>query len=190
MPKLKQMHFKDVRLPFRVERGRVLTDEATINGPYGKWVTTGGIGFDGAMDYVVSVTLPPDAIERLSAKSALAVGALSDKQGNLIVDLRVTGTAKAPRVTLDQKSMQNRLIGKASDALEEQKKRVEEEIRRAILGRQQASQDSAKQSPALSGKALEDSLKKAARDLFKGFFGGGATKKDTAKAAPDTTTKP
>ena len=190
MPKLKQMHFADLRMPFRVERGR-RTDEATINGPNGKWVTTGGIGFDGAMDYVVSVTLPPDVVARLGAQSALAAGALGDSKGNLLIDFRVSGTAKSPRVTLDLASMRNRALGRASEALEAEKQKLLDEGRRTLEAQQRAAQDSMRRVLDQQKRAFEDSLRRKAGDVLKGFFSGGTkgAKKDTA-AARDTTAKP
>lgn len=169
---LQDLRFKDLHLPFRVERGRVITDRATIDGTNGKWVTTGGVGFDGSLDYAVSVTLPPDVVQRIGARGALAAGALTDAQGNLLIDLRVSGTARAPKVSLDLASMRDRLIGKASAALTDQKDRLEKEARDALLARQTAAQDSLRRALDARKKALEDSLKNKARDVLRGFFGG------------------
>src|SRR5262249_5307312 len=83
IPQLKQVKFKDGDVPFRIEHGRVVTDPVKIGGPYGDWQLTGAVGFDGSLDYAVSITLPPAAAAALNAKSALAAGALSDNQGRM-----------------------------------------------------------------------------------------------------------
>jgi AsmA protein len=170
---LEDLRFKDLHLPFRVERGRVITDRATIDGPNGKWITTGGVGFDGSLDYAVSVTLPPDVVQRLGARSAVAAGALTDEQGNMLIDLRVSGTARSPKVALDLASMRDRLIGKASAALTDQKERLEQQARDALAARQKTAEDSLRRVIDQRKKALEDSLKNRARDVLRGFFGGG-----------------
>jgi hypothetical protein len=167
---LRQVRFEDLKLPFRVERGRVITDPVTIEGPEGRWLLSGGIGFDGTLDYAVSVTLPPEAVARLRARSALAVGALADEQGNLLIDLRVTGPAKAPRVRLDGPAMRDRLAGRASQAIAEQRARLEAEAHRAVEARRAAAEDSARRAAARARQALEDSLRRRARNLLEGFF--------------------
>jgi len=59
---------------------------------------------------------------------------------------------------------------------EEQRSRLEAALRDALVPRP-ALGDSAPKPP--SGRALEDSLRKAARDLFEGFF--GSTKRDSGR---------
>ncbi|HEY2954028.1 MAG TPA: AsmA-like C-terminal region-containing protein [Candidatus Eisenbacteria bacterium] len=176
-PELKQVRFQDLKLPFRVERGRMITDPVVLKGSNGEWRLSGGIGFDGSLDYAVSTTLPPDVVKKLGAAAALAEGALADREGRVLLDLRVTGSARSPRVDWDRKAMSARAAGRLSEALEEQRKRLEAGLRESLAPPATAG-DSAGTKP-LSGRALEDSLKRAARDLFKGFFGGG--KRDTSR---------
>jgi hypothetical protein len=179
MPSFKEIHFRDLKMPFRVEQGRVITDPVTLEGKTGKWQLVGGVGFDGRLDYAVSVTLPPDVVSKLDGGAAFASRALADAQGNVLVDFKVSGPAKAPRVQLDSKAMRDRLAGKLSQALVEQRSKLEEEAKAALLDQQQATTDSARRALAQSQKALGDSLKRRAKDLFKGFFGGGGAAKDT-----------
>jgi hypothetical protein len=137
------------------------------------------VGFDGSLDYAVSATLPPGAAGRSAVAQALAAGLLSDNQGNLLLDLRVTGSGKAPRVTLNSQAMHDRLAGRASNLLREQRAKLAEELLRAAGP---APQDSTgRAQPAVDTKALGKDLKKQGEDLFRGLFG----KKPAA--APDTT---
>jgi len=172
IPAFKAVRFHDVKLPFRIERGRVVTDAVVLNGGHGEWRLVGSIGFDGSLDYAVSTTLPPEVAASLGARSALAAGALADDQGRVLLDLRLTGTAKAPRVTWDAKAMRDRLAGRVSAALEEQRARLAAEARDALGARQQAAGDSARAAADRMRQALADSLRRKARDVFKGFFGG------------------
>src|SRR5439155_8473927 len=74
MPALKELHFKDGHVPFRVKNGRVVTDPVVLGGEHGQWKLAGAVGFDGSLDYAVSATLPPEVASRLGAASALAAG--------------------------------------------------------------------------------------------------------------------
>lgn len=179
MPKLEQLRFRDVKVPFRVERGRVVTDPARLNGPYGDWLFAGAIGFDGSLDYAVSITLPPDVAEQLSARSAIAAGALSDGQGRVLIDLRVRGTAKKPQVSLDVDAMRDRLAGRASQAIAEQRVRIEEEILKRLPGAVSPVDSLRSQRDSLA-RAARDSLRRAAKNVLEGFF------RPRKSAAPDT----
>ncbi len=187
IPALKQVAFKDLQLPLRIERGRVITDPVQISGPSGDYKLIGSIGFDGALDYAVSVTLPPAAVEALQARSALAAGALQDEQGRMLLDLRVTGTAKSPRVAWDTQSMRDRLAGRASQAIAEQRAKLESEGRRleqeareaaarALADRLGLAGDSPRAGAGAGLRSSADSLRRSAGDAIKGFFGSRARK--------------
>jgi hypothetical protein len=154
------------------------------------------MGFDGALDYAVSVTLPPAVVEAVGAKSALAAGAMSDAQGRMLLDLHVGGSAKSPRVRWDTNAMKARLAGRASDALTEQRTKLEtqakQEAQRALLQRLGAPRDSGVAPVTAAG--ARDSVRSAAKGLFEGLF--GRNKPPVSKppapspsAAPDTTQK-
>jgi hypothetical protein len=156
-----------------------MTDGVTLEGKTGKWQAVGGVGFDGRLDYAVSVTLPPEIASQLRAQSAIAAGALTDPHGNLMIDLHVTGPAAAPRVNLDTKAIRDRVLGKASEALLGQRKKLEQEAQATGDSLRKAAADSARRVVDLQRRAVEDSLKRKAKDVLKGFFGG--SKSDTAK---------
>ena len=185
VPAFKQVHFHDLKLPLRVEQGRVITDPINLSGSAGDWKLIGAIAFDGALDYAVSVTLPPAVVAAIDAKSALAAGALTDDQGRMLLDLRVTGNAKSPHIAWDTGAMRDRLAGRASAALAAQRAKLEADAKAAAqlaLAQQLglAGADSTKKAPNL--QAARDSLRKAAGGLLEGFFGH-------KKPAPADTTK-
>lgn len=188
VPKIRQVDFSRLELPMRVEHGRLVTDPVTLNGASGEWRLAGAIGFDGALDYAVSVTLPPAAVDALNARSALAAGALADPQGRMLLDLHVTGSAKSPRVAWDANAMRARLAGKASEALAEQRARLEadarEAARQALLNRFGVAGDSSATKLPLTGTAARESVSSAARGLLKSFFGARKTKPTSAVPAP------
>ena len=184
-PALREVRFRDLKLPFRVERGRVVTDSVRLGGGSGEWLISGMVGFDGALDYAVSATLPPEVMGRGGVQAALAAGLLGDERGRLLLDLRVTGSAKAPRVALNSQVMRDRLAGKASNLLREQRARLRETLLRSsgLAPRGGGAADSAGVRSQPDTKALGRELQKQGEDLFRGLFGG---KKKPAPAAPVT----
>ena len=195
VPKFKQLDFAKLELPMRIKNGRFITDAVKLDGPAGEWKLAGAAGFDGALDYAVSVTLPPAAVEALGARSALAAGAMSDAQGRMLLDLHVSGTAKSPRVSWDANAMKARLAGRASDALSEQRHKLEaqakQEAQRALLEKLGAPRDSTAAPVTTAG--ARDTLRSAAKDLFQGLFGKKKPAVPPAAPppapAPDTTQK-
>jgi hypothetical protein len=179
MPAFKDVTFRDLRSSFRVQNGRVFTGPVTMKGPQGEWQLSGSAGLDGTLDYAVSVTVPPALVEQLGARAALAAGALNDDQGRVLLDLRVTGPAKSPKIAWDPEAMQARLAGRANDALIEQKEKFERSVRDTVEKQVAAAQDSGRAAVERYQKAVQDSLRKKGRDLLQGFFGGGGG--DTVK---------
>ncbi len=188
IPQLKEVKFKDLKLPLRVENGRLYTDAVTISGASGEWNLSGAIGFDGTLDYAVSVTLPPEVVAAVNAKSALAAGALADDKGRMLLDLHVGGTAKAPRVAWDTRAMRDRLAGRASQALAEQRAKIEGEAKAAAAQALQQklglAADSTKGTAQQQLEAARDSLKKAAGSAVDRFFGGFGKKKESPAVTP------
>jgi hypothetical protein len=108
----------------------------------------------------------------------------------MLLDLHVSGTATSPRVSWDTKAMQARLAGRASEALTQQTKKLEEDARRLAqqeLARQLgAPRDST--APSVSSKSARDSLERSAKDIFKTLFGKPKQPQPPPPApAPDTT---
>lgn len=178
-PSFRELRFKDTRVPFRVEHGRVVSDSLRLATSVGDWRVAGATGFDGVVDYAVSVTLAPEVASRIGIQPALAAGALSDPQGRVVLDLRVTGPAKAPRVILDTRSMRDRIAGRAGSLLTEQRRKIEQDLlQKTGLG---GVDSMAKALPKLSGKDVVKDVEKQGRDLLEGFFG---RKKPAAPPAP------
>jgi len=180
-PALRELRFRDLRLPFRVERGRVVTDSLRFAIGSGAWLASGAVGFDGSLDYAVSATLPPEVAGRSGVAQALAAGLLSDDQGRLLLDLRVTGNGKAPRVSLNSQAMRDRVAGRASSLLREQRARLAEELLRSAAPVPKDS--TGRTRPAVDTKALGKELQKQGEDLFRGLWGGKkpSAPADTAK---------
>jgi hypothetical protein len=173
-PAFREVSFRDCRVPFRVENGRVAIGPAKLEGSLGEWQVSGATGFDGSLDYAVSITLPPEVTARLGAGGALAAGALADGAGRVLIDLHVGGNAKNPSVRLDERAMRERLLGRVSRALSLPMPHFAPPPGDTTRG----AADSVRAAQKRYQRALEDSLRNTARRLFKDFFG---TRKDTTR---------
>jgi hypothetical protein len=165
-----KLRFRDLKLPFRVERGRMITDPVVLDGDYGRWQLVGGIGFDGTLDYAVSVALPPSAAALVHARSSTVARALADSSGSLLLDLRVSGAVAAPRVVWDTRATQDRLAGKLSKAILDQRKRIEDQVLTEAQARRKTVEDSARIAVNQVQQAARDSLQRRARNVLDGFF--------------------
>ncbi len=177
----KEVHFKDFVAPFKVERGRVSTGPARLTGNYGDWLISGSMGFDGSLDYAVGITLPKELTAKLGAAGALAAGALADPQGRVLLDLKVTGPSKAPKISWDSRSTRDRLLGRLpSSLLPPAGQAIAQSGDSLVNAARAALEDSVRREAKRARLALEDSLKKEGRKLLRGLFGKPA-KPDTAK---------
>lgn len=176
----RDLRFKDLHLPFRIEHGRMVTDPVQLTTAYGDWRLIGAIGFDGALDYAVSITLPKEATARLGSPGALAAAGLTDAQGRTLLDLSVSGTAHSPRVALNLGAMRDRLAGRANAAVAEQREKLAREALERALGGKFAT-DSAGKPPRLDSPQVQEEIRKKAGDLLQNLFG---KKKTPPPAAP------
>jgi hypothetical protein len=64
LPSLREAKFQDLKVPFQVERGRVAMRDAELHTTSGDWKFSGSVGFDGSLDYAVSITVPAEQVAR------------------------------------------------------------------------------------------------------------------------------
>jgi hypothetical protein len=180
IPSARVTRVQDLHLPFSVQRGRVICDNATMRTSVGDWRVSGSAGFDGSLDYALSGTVPKSLVTSQDLHSALAAGGLTNANGDVLLDLKLGGTSQAPRVALDARSMQARVEGRLSEVLAQQKSHLGDQLR-AITPLADAHADSAtKAAAAHNAQALIDSLRrKKGLDVLKDLLGGG--RRDTTR---------
>lgn len=104
---------------FRVKDGRFLTDDWKIASSSGAWDVRGSFGFDGTIDYRVHLVVPPDVQRRMknidAYKSALDL--MRDAGGNLVLDIKVSGSARNPSASLDLTKARSKVQDKLLDGL-------------------------------------------------------------------------
>jgi hypothetical protein len=162
------LRFRELWSAFSIEGGKLRLDGLEIASADADWNVNGSVGFDGALDYDISVVLSEALSSEYKKKTSLA-SLLANESGRIVLDLRLTGTAKSPNVTLDASKTASRSgVKSAGDLLQTLGK--DEKVKGAIEG-------------ILGGK-------KSALD---GLLGGPKTEKtaaDTAPAAAGDTTSP
>jgi hypothetical protein len=99
----KTFDFSEWSGDFFVKDGRFFSDNWKINSSKGAWSIKGSFGFDGSLDYAVHLVVPPGVQAQMkgieSYKSAMDL--MRDASGNLVLDIRVGGSAKHPSTSLD-----------------------------------------------------------------------------------------
>ncbi|MCU0638979.1 MAG: AsmA-like C-terminal region-containing protein [Candidatus Krumholzibacteria bacterium] len=104
---------------YSIENGRLTTDDWKIRSSGGDFAISGSFGFDGSLDYRAHIVIPPQAQQKMKdlEKFGEMVDLFRDGKGNLVLDLDVGGTAKSPKVALDQTSAKEKAGRKLIDGV-------------------------------------------------------------------------
>lgn len=150
LSQLKDIQFKDLSGNMEIHDGKMLLKYKMDGRDVSLASEEGVVSLDGtAVDMPFHLTFSPEISEKLKQRSALA-NYLTDDTGQTSMHLKVTGSVRKPRVTLDSSGVQKQV----TDTL---KKKAFEELDRAL---ESGEQDTDKSDPVAIG-----------RELLKGFFG-------------------
>jgi len=166
----KDLTFKSLSLGFRILNERLYLDDLKMDSRFGDVNLTGSSGFDGTLDYRVSIKLTKEESDKLRAKSS-ATNLFADKDGRMVLDLLVKGPAQKPSIGWDTQMAQARLKGKAQEELDKAKAQAQAETDK-LKQQAQAEADKAKKAAEEKAKKEAEELKKKAADKLKGIFGG------------------
>lgn len=97
---LVEVHFKELVHTFRVRNGRYVVEDLFIDGVDTQWRGKGWLGLDGTIDLSLGTRLPSGFTPDLGRWSFMA-DALRDDEGRVNLDLRLTGRAQKPTVSVD-----------------------------------------------------------------------------------------
>jgi uncharacterized protein involved in outer membrane biogenesis len=145
LPDLSVIDFKDWQNSFSIAKGRMQVKDLKISALKSDYLVNGSVGFDGSLDYLMTLYLPPDTKVKLSvpgipsAYVGQAVDLFKDSSGRIRLDFNVTGFTDSPRVSMNTEAAQRK------------------------------AEDLVKQKLAAEQKKLEEELKKKAGDLLKDF---------------------
>ena len=105
---LKEIRYHKLLHHIRVADGRYHLSDLQLQGPDTDWRGDGSVGFAGDLDLDLSVKLPKGFTPDLGDLTGLAESLRGD-DGRLRLDMKLTGPAKRPQVTLDLSRAQNKL---------------------------------------------------------------------------------
>ena len=143
LPDLENITYKDWANAFTIANGRIVIKDLKISALDADYIVNGSQGFDGSLDYTMSLLLPEKTSSRISIAgfAGQAVNLFKDGSGRVKLDFSVGGTSDNPKVSLDTKEAQKR----AEDSL---KKQAQEQVK----------------------KKIEEPLKTKVEDALKGLF--------------------
>lgn len=104
----KEDQIKSLTNSFRVENQRLYFDDYQLKGTKADWDITGSVGFDESLDYRVTLSLPME-VARQYVKSGDLLSLLQDKKGRVVLPIRVSGTVKSPKYSLDTSQSEKKL---------------------------------------------------------------------------------
>jgi uncharacterized protein involved in outer membrane biogenesis len=106
---LKEISFNNWNDSFKIENGRLRFGELKIAARDADFVITGSQGLDGTLDYKMLLKLPPGLSSQLKIQGLGSdlLSFLKDKDGRVNLSFLVGGTAKDPKLSLDQKQIED-----------------------------------------------------------------------------------
>ncbi len=122
---IEKFDFHEWTEKFVIDKGRVSSEVWTIKSNSGDWDVAGSFGFDGTLDYKAGLVINPQQQAQMKdlAKYAAIIDLFKDDAGNILLMLDIGGTAKQPKVRLDQsRAKENagkKLIDGARDKLKD-----------------------------------------------------------------------
>jgi len=122
---IEKFDFHEWTEKFVIDNGRVSSDTWNIRSGSGDWDVAGSFGFDGTLDYKAGLVITPAQQANMKdlAKYAAIIDLFKDDKGNILLNLDIGGTAKEPKVKLDQsnakKKVEKKLLDGAKDKLKD-----------------------------------------------------------------------
>jgi hypothetical protein len=122
---IERFDFHEWTEKFVIEKGRVGSEVWKIRSNSGDWDIAGSFGFDGSLDYKAGLVITPQQQAGMKdlAKYAAIIDLFKDDAGNILLMLDIGGTAKQPKVRLDQsnakKKAEKKLLDGAKDKLKD-----------------------------------------------------------------------
>jgi hypothetical protein len=101
VPSLREVNFRTLQSDFHIENGWLSFDGFDLVEPDARWHIDGRMGFDGALDYHATIVLSKALADRALAKLGDVARLLVTAQGELPIDLKITGSVTKPNVSVD-----------------------------------------------------------------------------------------
>ena len=142
LQELNNINYKNITGTFKIVEGGKVKIKSNLKGADLDAEADGIIGLDGSLDLPVTLHLSPALADKLKSRTSYAKY-LSDEDGGSTLHLKLTGTLKSPKPTLDMKGAQEQI-----------QKSIQKEVFKQ-----------------LDGSSQETDKKESPENLIKGLFG-------------------
>ena len=142
LQELNNINYKNITGTFKIVEGGKVKIKSNLKGADLDAEAEGIIGLDGSLDLPVTLHLSPAMADKLKSRTSYAKY-LSDEDGGSTLHLKLTGTLKSPKPTLDMKGAQEQI-----------QKSIQKEVFKQ-----------------LDGSSQETDKKESPENLIKGLFG-------------------
>ena len=134
LPEMKELAFKSWSHTFRVADGRVNTPGLKVATGGTDFLLTGWQGFDGSLDYKLTVKLSETLSSRFmgSGVGSQVADLFKDKEGRVTLFLVVGGSTDDPKFRWDKEAAKERLREKVLEEVEKKKGEVREKAKEGI----------------------------------------------------------
>ncbi|MFN8179592.1 MAG: AsmA-like C-terminal region-containing protein [bacterium] len=152
------INFRELLAPFSVSGGKLITKNLVLGSPEAEWRANGSVAFDGTLDYGVEVELGEELAAQFRKRAGGDVARmLADTSGKITLDLRVTGAAARPQVTLDTSKLAERAAANLRNRTSSQLNAAKDQLVGKLL--KGAGADSTHADSAAAKPNLQDALK-------------------------------
>ncbi len=116
---LKKVKFNQWTGSYRISGGRFSTEDWLLKSSTGDWSISGSFGLDGTLAYKANLKISPAAQKGMKDLDGYRdlLDLFRDDGGNLVFDFDIGGTAKSPKIRLDQSRAKARAGEKLIDGL-------------------------------------------------------------------------
>jgi|GEM_PF-4549814 len=125
----KELPLKNLKALFRMQNGRLIFNPLNFGLPLGDFKSTGSLGLDGSLDFIVDSKVTAQAAERFGLPPAL-LEMMKDPQGKIPVSFALTGTGSDPKINLTLPGAQQKKESLVEGKKEELKEKGSELLKR------------------------------------------------------------
>ncbi len=125
----KELPLKNLKALFRMQDGRLIFNPLNFGLPLGDFKSTGSMGLDGSLDFIVDSKVTTEAAERFGLPPAL-LEMMKDPQGKIPVSFALTGTGTDPKINLTLPGAQQKKESLVKQKKEELKEKGSELLKR------------------------------------------------------------
>lgn len=135
LPDLRVISFNDWQNSFSIANGRLAFRDLSIKSAKTEYGLNGSVGFDGSLDYALTVLLAPETAGKIKLPGVAgyvgqAAELFKDESGRIRLDFSVTGTSDSPKLAMKTDRAQKKAEDLIKQKLDAEKKKLEDELKK------------------------------------------------------------